>query len=438
MLCRLTLAPLATLAGAAAIFAGCADAPVSPAASLSSNGAQPAQRAMGQLISRDGGLTVYDWAQNVTWLANADFAATLTFGLPGINPSGSMDYATAVQWVDSLNAMDGGKGYLGHHNWTLPTTPPYDSTCSSYHTGSFGFGCRHSALGSLYYTSLHLSEPNTAVRIPNAPAGPFSNFQPYLYWSATQDTSNPSVTNGYQSFSFNTGFQGSNVDPNHLYVLPMINHKLRNAPPATGRGLQVNPDGRTVYDPVADVTWLADANLAATQQFGVAGIDSDGSMTHDAAEQWIQALNVAHHGEGYLMHKDWQLPPTTALDTTCSLKQTFGFGCLASPMGELFYSQLGHGPGQPIVPTPDTVVGPFRDVQPYLYWACSGASPAGPCTSPSLVSGFAYSFSFGDGFEGTDVVANELYVMVYYPDPAAPTPPPRKPPPPGCKGTTCF
>ena len=38
----------------------------------------------------------------------------------------------------------------------------------------------------------------------------------------------------------------------------------------------------------------------------------------------------------------------------------------------------------------------------------------GPCTG-APAPGFAWSFSFGNGFEGTDLIQNDLYVMVYYP-----------------------
>jgi hypothetical protein len=44
----------------------------------------------------------------------------------------------------------------------------------------------------------------------------------------------------------------------------MIPGKIPGTPPATGNGLQVSPDKQTVYDLVANVTWLANANLAAS------------------------------------------------------------------------------------------------------------------------------------------------------------------------------
>jgi hypothetical protein len=56
---------------------------------------------------------------------------------------------------------------------------------------------------------------------------------------------------------------------NFLYVLPMIRGKISGTPPASGSGLEINPGGQTVYDPVTNVTWLANANLAATDEFGL-------------------------------------------------------------------------------------------------------------------------------------------------------------------------
>src|SRR5271157_1281007 len=115
-----------------------------------------------ELIPSADGLTVYDTVLKVRWLANANLPGTPEgrFGVANINPNGSMDYATALQWVDALNSLNGGVGYLGHNNWTLPTTPTFpmtDPSCSAINRqggGSFGFGCMNSDMGSLYYVSL--------------------------------------------------------------------------------------------------------------------------------------------------------------------------------------------------------------------------------------------------------------------------------------------
>jgi hypothetical protein len=54
-----------------------------------------------QLIPSPDGLTIYDAVLKVNWLANANLAGTAAgkFGVNNINPDGSMDYPTAVQWL---------------------------------------------------------------------------------------------------------------------------------------------------------------------------------------------------------------------------------------------------------------------------------------------------------------------------------------------------
>jgi hypothetical protein len=273
---------------------------------------------------------------------------------------------------------------------------------------------------SFYYLSLGLQFPNTAVQIPNTLAGPFSNFQPYLYWS---DTSNADSSKGFLTFSFNTGWEGSNVDKHYIYALAMIRGRLPGSPPPTGNGLQVSADGQTVYDPVADVTWLANADLAKTQSFGAQCvnpdgtlcINADGSMSHTTAENWIKGMNAA----AYLGQTNWQLPPVPSADASCTL-QNFGFACTGNAMGNLYYNQLRLSQGTAVVPTPNIDVGPFSNVQPYLYWSCTAATGSQVlCQSAPPAPGFGWSFSFGNGFTGTDVVGNDLYVMVYYPEPPA-------------------
>ena len=249
---------------------------------------------------------VYDALNNITWLDDANLAATNQFGLPlcggtgsglqtCINATGSMNYPSAAAWVAAMNAAE----YLGHNNWQLPTTPLTDSNCAK--TGpngaSFGFGCTAGALASLY-NALGFRSPNTAVPIPNTTAGPFRNLQPYLYWSASNGAS---PENGNAAFSFATGWIGANTLPNFLYLLPMIPGKIPGTPPATGTGLQVNPGGQSVYDPMTDITWVADANLAATNRFGLPlcttptspalCVAQDGAMAWDSAVQFIANMN---------------------------------------------------------------------------------------------------------------------------------------------------
>ena len=366
--------------------------------------------------------TVFDAANNITWLANANLPGTNRFGLPlctassaqsCINASGSMGYQSAVAWVQAMNAAN----YLGHANWQLPTTPSVESSCQFVgpHGESFGFLCVENALGSLYYIRLGFKAPNTVVPIPPNAAGPFSNFQPYLYWSGTA-----TEAIGHGTFSFNSGFQGSNTTPNYLYVLPMLQGKIPGTPPATGTGLEVNPGGLTIYDPVTNLTWSANANLAASNAFGLPActeqghpslcVNQDGAMNWNSASQFVTNMNT-YNGVGYLGQTNWALPP---IDTTCAGSYLCTAPAAGNPFGNLFYNQLGLSPGTPVVATPSITVGGFKNIQPYLYWSCLGATIQSPCEAANPVSGFEFSFSFGNGFLGTDVLKNDFYVTAYF------------------------
>ena len=399
------------------LVAACKQVLSTPSSAAAAQSRSPVADTSTLTASADG-RTVHDARLGVTWLADANLAAAETFDVPNINRSGSMDYATAVRWVAAMNASNNGAGYLGHNNWQLPTAPGADKTCqlTGPHGEPFGYHCSGSAFGSMYYISLGLQEPDSAVANSQNHVGPFENFQAYLYWSKS-----PALDpkQGFVSFSFSSGFQGANVFRNDLYVLPMFKGKLPGIPLTTEPYLQIDANGTTVYDPNTQITWLADANLAATQTFGVAAINRDGSMDHDTAVQWVAAMNQADGGRGYLGRTDWDLPDTGPADPTCSAKGITGFGCTGSAMGSLFYKQLGLQPGDSVIPVSQAKVGPFSNLQPYLYWACSGDSASSPCQSNGPAAGFEWNFSFGNGFQGTNLVGNNLFVLVYYPDATA-------------------
>ena len=222
-------------------------------------------------LSADG-KTVHD-SHGVTWLADADTAATTTFGMPYCNASnsftgcvnqgsGSMDYASAQLWISLMNKYQG-SGYLGHSNWQLPATQTLTAGCTSTGTNnaSFAYNCAGSALGLLYYGGLGIAAPG-AVTAPaqdivqtKDKTHSFTNLQPNLYWTAT----NAAGGNGFHTFSLANGWRGSNqgvnpADPtkgpvaNFFYVLPML---LGDA------GL-----AGTIYDSKSGVSWLADGNVA--------------------------------------------------------------------------------------------------------------------------------------------------------------------------------
>jgi hypothetical protein len=401
---------------------------VPSSAAIAPGGKAPGPQPVHALCNADrGARTVSDPLNGVTWLADANLPASQMFGVSGIYRSGAMPYGSAQAWVRALNSYCGGRGWLGHTNWTLPTTPSDDPGCKKDNPaggGTFGYECRNSAMGSLYYRTFRLTHPDSAIAAGPGRRGPFVNIQPYLYWTSTQAKD---ARQGYATFSFETGWAGSNTVGHYMYVLPMI----PGAQPSRGKGLQPSTDGKTVYDPVNQVTWAADANLAKTERFGItSGINADGSMGHDTAVKWVAAMST----KGWAGKHGWVLPlgAPAGSATICG-----GFNCLKNQLAALFYSGLGLSAGQPAVAKPASLRGGFQNLQPYLYWSCGAATPQGPCGADPK-AGMAWSFSFGNGFEGTDLQTNALFVMVYYPNGRSPLPGPhpvRSGVP--CRGVTC-
>ncbi|NNL10331.1 MAG: hypothetical protein HKO84_01025, partial [Pseudomonadales bacterium] len=84
-------------------------------------------------IAANGHEGVYDDVLDITWLRDANIAASNQFGLSsGISlggPSiGSMNWRTAGTFVDAMNALNGGAGYLGVNSWRVPTATPVNGT----------------------------------------------------------------------------------------------------------------------------------------------------------------------------------------------------------------------------------------------------------------------------------------------------------------------
>jgi len=420
----------------------------------------------GLTLVNDGTL-VYDANQGLCWLSDANLAGNPFIRAivplspinpdgvttPLINPDGTMDYQTALNWVDSLNSFNGGNGWLNHHDWQLPTTQNTDVTCSSHNGGNFGALCTGSALGNLYNTGLAISYPNSVMPRFLSVVPPFINLQPGIYWTGTVAPDNT----GIGTFSFNTGDDGANTtNYNFLHVLPMTHDVLGTVAPG-GPSCSVRPyisgpgAGKAVYDSCTGLSWPLDANLPAHQAFGfnasvtltshingmnvtVPMINRDGAVFFGAisdttattpcptastpcppgTDNWIVAMNNANFGGS----ANWVLPagPETGqagdLDTL--------FVDLGLPSGDVRLEAFG-------------LIGPFWNLQPGFYWTCerddtSPANPQGPCDQ-SLMPGqncptaphcapFEYSFNFDDGFEGTDHPDKHFYVAVYYPAPA--------------------
>src|ERR1017187_2816797 len=124
----------------------------------------------------------------------------------------------------------------------------------------------------------------------------------------------------------------------------------------------LSADGLTVYDPVNNITWLANANLPSANRFGVpvctgslglqSCVNASGSMNYPTAAAWVAAMNAAN----YLGHNNWQLPTTPLNDKTCGKTgptgQNFGFGCTAGALASL-YNTLGVKPPNTALPIPN-------------------------------------------------------------------------------------
>ena len=420
-----------------------------------------------RFLSPDGE-TVYDWVNNVVWLADGNLAAKILpdkmppdnnfrFGLPlcpdptkeptepCVNPSGSMNYTSAVAWIAAMNAHN----YLGHSDWQLPTAPLIDHGCSGTgpapYSEGFAFHCKLGALGYLYYTALGIKAPNTAVPIPPNKVGPFSNFQPNVYWSDSPGGNPNSLKCTIANFSFASGAQGGGCGGDFGDVLPMIvGDPFATQTPGTGP-LYVNPGGTSVYDPETNSTWVADANLAKRETFGLPRcktapdttpcVAHDGSMNLESAKAWIDAMNAyvdpITHFVGYLGQTDWGFPP---LKANCP---TYGCKGDSNPMGNLYSVQLKIPEGEPVVAVPDIAVGPFYHLLPLPYWSCLADTIQEPCKSADIESpdnepsaNSEWGFSFGSGYLGTERLPANHFVTAYYvvTTPTKPPLPPKCPP----------
>jgi len=150
-----------------------------------------------------------------------------------------------------------------------------------------------------------------------------------------------------------------------------------------------------IFDQDQNIIWLQDANLGATNQFGLTQsgsvgppsgeIGSTGRMNWVTGNAWIAGMNAA----SYKGFNNWRLPTTMQPDTTCSIQTLLGFpgqgggtGCTGSEMGHLFNVE-GISPGAP---------GPFSNLQAGVYWS-------GTEFAPNLSDAWGFDF-FTGSFSG--------------------------------------
>lgn len=145
------------------------------------------------------------------------------------------------------------------------------------------------------------------------------------------------------------------------------------------------------YDTVLDITWLADANNAKTS-----GYDADGYMNFADASSWAANLSFT---DGVNVYDNWRLPTVNPVngsyfDFSFSTNGSTDLGYnITSPNSELaymFYVNLGN-PATVFTQCNDQGndatclhnVGPFDNLQPYVYWI--DADSQYPVTSYEMV-----------------------------------------------------
>lgn len=142
--------------------------------------------AQAALHARDGGM-VYDDVNDITWLADMNYAKT-----SGHDSVGLMDWSSAKAWAENLN-------YGGYSDWRLPTLNAGDTSCSNSFIAGGGFGrqyygtgCTGGELSHLFVADLG-NKPWESVLdqagdtdVQKANLALFSNTQSYVYWSGTE------------------------------------------------------------------------------------------------------------------------------------------------------------------------------------------------------------------------------------------------------------
>jgi hypothetical protein len=203
------------------------------AAILAGIGLLTSGAAQATLYDRGGGL-IYDDVLKITWLKDANYAATqyvATGGAQG-DADGQMDWTTANAWANGLVYHDSVRN-VDYSDWRLPTVGPvgaaFDYGVSSNGTTDVGYGntSPNSEMAYMYYVNLG----NLGYCTPDdgdiwtscvvqagyglAHTAPFDNLQSNNgYWSGTAYAPDPSGS----AWAFGTSV-GGQFDGLHDYEL---------------------------------------------------------------------------------------------------------------------------------------------------------------------------------------------------------------------------
>ncbi len=156
--------------------------------------------------------------------------------------------------------------------------------------------------------------------------------------------------------------------------------------------------GEALYDDVLDITWLSNANLADTTDFGVTGINVNGLMNWNTANAWIVGMNSANH----LGFNDWRLPDMDINDDD-TIINCFGggvSGCSDNEYGHLFW-ETGI-----TAASPGTAPNNFTNLQSDIYWSDQEFAPN---------TANAWFFSFSNSAQGGSIKISPLLALAVRP-----------------------
>jgi hypothetical protein len=125
-----------------------------------------------------------------------------------------------------------------------------------------------------------------------------------------------------------------------------------------------------------------------------------GAMTWWGAQAWANNLTLGGV-------TGWSLPSTPI--------EEFGYNVTSSPMGDLFYNQLGVSAYNSIATSTNPNYNLFTNVQSYYYWLGSEYAP---------IPNIAWIFNTNIGYQGNLNKGNQLYAWAVRPGDVAAVPVP--------------
>ena len=171
-----------------------------------------------------------------------------------------------------------------------------------------------------------------------------------------------------------------------LVCTALVNFAQANpAPELEARDLDKNGITDAFYDRALNITWLRDAGAG-------------GRVDWFTADRWVANLTFGNYS-------DWRLPILSMPDVTCSIQlplaggyptQSYGFGCLGSEIGHLWYEVLRNSAGSTTSNTGD-----FQNWG-NNYWFG---------TESIHTSGYAWYFGMSDGGVFGNYKANSMYTF---------------------------